>query len=220
MKLVLPYLCLVTDRNQCEGRSLVDVVEQAVSAGVNMVQLREKDLPASALYELGSRLREITRNRALLFINDRVDVALACGADGVQLGEDSLPLRAAREASHSRLLLSRSVHSVESAQEAHKAGADLLLLGTIFPSGSHPSGETGGLERVKGASFAVDIPVLAIGGINANNIGWVINAGASGAAVITAITRSPDPEGAASALASEMNNAWANIASLRVTKQI
>lgn len=184
-----------------------------------MVQLREKDLPAGELYELGLDLREVTRNRALLLINDRVDIAIACGADGVQLGEEGLSTEAAREASSGRLLLSRSVHSLEGAKLAQDSGADLLVLGTIFASGSHPGGETGGLKRVADVSAIVDIPVLAIGGITADNIGSVTEAGASGAAVITAITCSPDPRNAAYALARQMNEAWDFAATIRVAKR-
>jgi len=215
----LPWLCFVTDRNRCEGRSLIDVVDQAVSGGVNLVQLRERDLATSLLYHLGVEVRKITEGRALLLVNDRVDVAIACGADGVQLGEEGLPTEVARDLSKGELLLSRSVHSLESAEKARDEGVDLVVLGTIFPSGSHPDGETGGLERVKEVTAKIDVPVLAIGGITAENVGSVMEAGASGAAFITAITQSPNPENSARALSAKMRQAWASVTSSEVARR-
>lgn len=219
MDLRLPCLCLVTDRTQCEGRLLVDVVDAAVSGGVNMVQLREKDLPSNQLYALALELRRATQGRALLMINDRIDIAMACEADGVQLGEEGLPVETARRLANGKLLLSRSVHSLEGAINAQKSGADMIVLGTIFPSGSHPCGATGGLDLVRDVSNRINIPLLAIGGITKENIGQVIEAGTSGSAVITSITRSTDPENAARSLVEQMGPAWASNASTRATRR-
>ena len=158
-----------------------------------MVQLREKDMPAAELYSLAIRLKGIVQGRALLFINDRVDVGLAANADGVQLGENALPVEAARRIAGGKLLLGRSVHSVAGALEAEAQGADLLTLGTIFPTASHPGASTGGLGLVKSVADAVSVPFLAIGGIDASNAGDVVAQGACGAAVITAITMSDEP---------------------------
>ena len=165
-----------------------------------MVQLREKDMPASDLYDLGVELVRVTADRALLFVNDRVDVALACGAHGVQIGERGLPTRRARELAGSRLLIGRSVHSVAGAKEAEEAGADLLILGTIYPTASHPEGPYGGEDLVREASDRVSIPIIAIGGVTACNAGAVIRAGASGVAVIGAVMDSADPRAAAARL--------------------
>lgn len=210
MRLSFPCLCLVTDRRQCGGRSLESVVADAVEGGVGIVQLREKDLPPSQLYALALRLKGAIAGRALLFVNDRVDVALACGSDGVQLGEDALPLNAARAAARGgNLILSRSVHSIDGAIAAQAQGADLLTLGTIFLTGSHPGAQTGGLELVREVAAAVSIPFLAIGGVKPDNAAALIAAGASGAAVISAITASPDPRAAASALMRNMKAGWA-----------
>jgi len=207
IRVSIPCLCLVTDRNQCDGRPLEAVVAQAVEGGANLVPLREKDLPASQLFALAGRLRDITRGRALLFINDRVDVALACGADGVQLGEDGLPLEAARRVCGKRLLIGRSVHSVESAIAAEREGADMLIVGTIFPTGSHPGAPVAGVGLLEQVRDRVRIPFLAIGGVKADNIASVMLSGASGAAVITAITRSPDPKQASKELLGMMKQA-------------
>ena len=210
MRLSFPCLCLVTDRRQCGGRSLESVVAQAVEGGVGIVQLREKDLPLSQLYALALRLKDAIAGRALLFVNDRVDVALACGADGVQLGEEALPLNAAKAAARGgSLILSRSVHSAGGAAAAQAQGADLLTLGTIFPTGSHPGVQTGGLELVQEVAAAVSMPFLAIGGVKPDNAASLIAAGASGAAVISAIAASPDPRAAASELMRNMKAGWA-----------
>ena len=207
MQLHIPSLCLVTDRQRCNGRRIEDVVDSAIDGGVGLVQLREKDLPAVDLYSLALRLKDVVGNRAVLFVNDRVDVALAAGVDGVQLGETALPLHAALEISAGNLLLGRSVHSVDGAVQAQSQGADLLTLGTIFPTASHPGGITGGIALVREVAAAVDLPFLAIGGIEAENVGDVIACGASGAAVITAITTARDPSAAASSLREAMRSA-------------
>ena len=159
MLFATPALCLVTDRLRCNGRRIEDVVDAAVEGGVGLVQLREKDLPAADLYELALSLRAITKGRARLFINDRVDVALAAEADGVQLGENALPVDAARRIVGDRLLLGRSVHSVAGAIDAEEKGADLLTLGTIFATASHPGAYTGGIALVEEVAAAVSLPV-------------------------------------------------------------
>ena len=207
MQLSYPTLCLVTDRLRCDGRPLEDVVDAAIEGGVGLVQLREKDLPAADLYVLAQRIKDVIDSRSLLFINDRIDVALAAGADGVQLGENALPLEAARQVSGGSLLLGRSVHSIAGAIEAEKNGADLLTLGTIFPTASHPGAYTGGAALVQEVAAAVSVPFLGIGGIDGSNVGQVIVAGAAGAAVITAIATQPDPAAAASTLLENMRAA-------------
>lgn len=212
----LPCLCLVTDRRQRPDLPLEEVVDRAVSGGAGIIQLREKDLPAAKLYALALRLKDAIYGRALLFVNDRIDVAIAAQADGVQLGETALPLDAARALADAaiprgnRLLLGRSVHSTQGAIAAQAQGADLLTLGSIFPTNSHPGAPAGGIPLVKSAAQAVSIPILAIGGVNAQNVGGVITAGASGAAVITAIAAARDPQAASAALAQNMRAAWAS----------
>ena len=207
--ILLPALCLVTDRRRLAvGRRLEDVFERAVEGGATMVQLREKDLPAAEMLALACRLRDVTRGRALLFINDRVDVALACEADGVQLGEQGLPVEAARRASGGGLLLGRSVHSVERAAAAEAEGVDMVVVGTIFASASHPRASVGGVELLKRVSDRVRVPALAIGGVTSANVSSVIAAGASGAAVIGDMVASDDPERAARALVDRMNKMW------------
>ncbi len=208
-KLDLPCLCLVTDRRRAPAGGLADMVDAAVSGGAGMVQLREKDMPAGDLLALARRLRQTTRGRALLIVNDRVDVAILCGADGVQLGENALDVASCRALAGADMLIGRSVHSVEGAARAVCEGADFLTLGTIFDTPSHPGAETGGTELVRSVADMVDAPIIAIGGIDASNIGKAIEAGADGAAVISAIAASREPAGAARRLADGMRRAGA-----------
>lgn len=196
-----PWLMLVTDRSLTPAAELPAAVEAAVAGGVDAVQLREKGLPAGELYRLGLQLRAVTaRQGALLLVNDRLDVALAVGADGVHLGETALPVAAARAVAGGRLLIGRSVHGVEAALAAARAGADYLVVGTVFPSRSHPGGPVGGLELVRAVAAAVRVPVLGIGGITVANAAAVVQAGAAGVAVISAVLGAPDPAAAAAEL--------------------
>lgn len=165
-----------------------------------MIQLREKDLPAGDLLDIAKELRALTLRRALLLINDRVDVALAVHADGIQLGENSLPVKEVLRLSNDRLIIGRSVHDVTGAVEAEAGGADFLISGTIFPSKSHSNYEATGLKLLQDLRTLVTIPYLAIGGITSQNIAMAANAGASGAAMISAISESHDVEAEARAV--------------------
>ena len=167
-----------------------------------MVQLREKDMPPFELLRLARRLRRITSGRALLIVNDRVDVAMLAGADGVQLGESALDVPDVRSLVGPDMLIGRSVHSEVGAVDAECQGADYLVLGTVFETASHPEGQVGGPDLVREVTEAVGIPVLGIGGITTDNAAGVMDAGASGVAVITAITMAEDPRTATSELAS------------------
>ena len=204
-------LCLVTDGRPGDCRQRLDAlagpVEAAVRGGVNMVQVREKHLFAGDLLRVAAELRRIASGRALLIVNDRIDVAAAAVADGVQLGEQALPTGAARAVGGDAALIGRSVHSKTAALEAEDAGADFLVLGTVFPSRSHPGQPAGGLELVRDVTAAVRLPVIGIGGITAGTAGQVIQAGASGVAVISAILGDPDPERAARRLWEEVRAA-------------
>lgn len=182
------------------------VVEAAVDGGANMVQLRERDLPGGRLLNWAIRLRQITEGRALLIVNDRVDIALLSGADGVQLGEEGMGIPDVRRIAGNSLLLGRSVHSVKNARIAASDGADFLVVGTIFPTGSHPGGVTAGPELISEIRGSLDIPIIAIGGIDDTNIQQVRAAGATGAAVITAISRRPDPEAAARSIMTKLSD--------------
>jgi thiamine-phosphate diphosphorylase len=184
-----PLLCLVTDERH---PALVEVARQALEAGIDLLQLRGPGLSAARLYELATILGPLARQHgARLIINDRLDVALAVGADGVQLGRRSLPLAVARSLCQrwgQSLLLGASVHSLAEAEEAVAAGADYLLAGTIFPSPSHPGQAGAGPTLLRQLRDRWPrLPLLAIGGLSAANAAQAIAAGADGIAVISAI---------------------------------
>ena len=203
-----PCLCLVTDRSIVDEGTLVSRVAEAVAGGVDMVQLREKDLPAGELLQLARKLRSITAGKALLVINDRLDVALAAEADGLHLPEESIAVHDARRVVPSQLLVSKAVHDSAGASLAAEEGADCLVLGTIFPTSSKPGVKTGGLELIAAVTRLVEAPVLAIGGIDPSNVASAIRAGAKEIAVITAILGASDPEKAARELKHSMMAAW------------
>jgi thiamine-phosphate pyrophosphorylase len=198
----------VTDRKLCSADSLEERVAAAVSGGVDMVQLREKDLPGGELLKLALKLRSITSGKALLVINDRLDVALAAGADGLHLPENALSIQDARQVVPSHLLVGKSVHDTTGASVAASEGADYLVLGTIFPTSSKPGAETGGPGLVSNVTLLVDAPVLAIGGVDSHNVTSVIEEGAMGIAVVSAILGAQDPEKATRELKQSMIAAW------------
>jgi len=185
-RLNLPQLCLVTDPALPD---LVARVEEALVSGVTMLHLRGHGVPAARFYELALQLRpRCLHHGALFIVNDRLDVGLAVGADGFQLGRRGLPLAVVRQIAGADAMLGASVHSLEEARNAVSGGADFLLAGTIFPSPSHPGEETAGpaLVRTIKHSFPAT-PVLAIGGITVATAGQAMAAGADGVAVVSAI---------------------------------
>lgn len=191
----------MTDRSlSCGTDGLVWDVAAAVAGGVNAVLVREKDLPEEQLLALARRLLGEVGTRAVVLLHGTMAVALAAGAAGIHLAEVAPPLSRTRGKAGCRTLIGRSVHSLESARSAAADGADYLLLGTVFPSRSHPGGETGGLERVRQVSEAVQLPVIGIGGITVATAADVVQAGAAGVAVISAILGKPDVQTAAAEL--------------------
>lgn len=199
-----PCIMLVTDRSQCHGATLPEVVRGAVEAGVAVVQFREKDLPAGEQLKLGAQVQQNVRGKALFIVNDRVDVALALDADGVQLPESGLPVGQARELLGSDRLIGRSVHSLQGAVAAEQAGADYIIFGPVHTTSSHPGAQPAGMQALRQVAQAVSIPVLAIGGISGENIRQVLQAGAAGAAVMSGILRARDPREAARELRAEL----------------
>ena len=173
-----------------------------------MVQVREKDLPGGSLLELAGEIKTAVAGRALLLVNERVDVALAAGASGVQLGEEALPTSHARDILGEEFLIGRSVHSVEGAREAAAQGADFLVVGTMYSTRSHHGAAPAGPELLRQISRRCDLPLIGIGGINEGNLGEVLSAGAAGIAVITSIMDAADPEAAARRLKQAMSQAW------------
>jgi thiamine-phosphate pyrophosphorylase len=186
-------ICLVTDRRRLAAAGapshaarvcLVAQIRHAVDAGVDLIQVRERDLEAADLAALVTDLLTVTRaTPTRLVVNDRIDVALACGADGVHLRGDSIPIAAARRLAPAGFLIGRSVHGVGEAIAA--AGADYLIAGTVFASSSKPAHTRWlGMEGLRSITTAVDVPVLAIGGMAGGRIGDAAEAGAAGFAAI------------------------------------
>ncbi len=200
---MLPFrLYLVTDRTRTGGRPLLDVVDAALRGGVDAVQLREKDLPGGALFDLARKLRSrCTRHGARLIVNDRIDVALAADADGVHLPVDSFSPTDARALLGPHKLIGVSTHSIEQAQRASAGGADFIVFGPVFDTASkRPFGPPLGLEALAQAAGAVTVPVFAIGGVTAARAAAVRTRGAHGIAVIGAVLEAADPTAAAGAL--------------------
>ena len=192
-------LLVVTDPGVPAGRTVVDVVRAALAGGARAVQLRAKDTPPREMAELARELaRETHLAGALLFVNDRVDVALAAGADGAHVGDDDLPLAAARAIVPPGFLLGRSADTVEAARCAERDGADYVGVGPVYATLTKPdAGEAIGTARIAEVAAAVTIPVVGIGGIDAGNAREVARAGAAGVAVIRAVMAAADPEAAA-----------------------
>ena len=188
-------LYLVTDRKQTAGRDLLWVLEQALDGGVKGIQLREKDLGGEELFHLAERIKALCdAYHASLLINDRVDVAMAVDADGVHLGGASIPIQTARKLMGDNKLIGVSTHSLKEAEESEQAGADFLVFGPVyFTSSKAPYGEPQGLGPLKKVMEKISIPVYAIGGIKADNIGEVKVTGVRGVSIISAIISATYP---------------------------
>jgi len=192
-------LYLITNRRQVRCGDLCAAVEGALRGGVRAVQLREKDLSARELHELASRMRDIThRHGASLYINDRADVALAVGADGLHLGGHSMPVRVVRDLVGERLMVGVSCHGLEAALAAEEDGADFITFSPIYETPSKIAyGKPLGPELLAEAVGRLRIPVFALGGIKLDKISEVVRHGAGGIALISAILAAEDPEQAA-----------------------
>lgn len=200
-------LYLVTDRDLALGRSLADVVDRAVRGGVTAIQVREKSLGGRAFLDEITTLRRLLAGSAVpLFVNDRVDLALAAGADGVHVGQEDLPAAQARRLVGTKLLLGVSVATEDEARRAITDGADYVSVSPVFLTPTKPDAESAvglaGVERIRRAVPAA--PLLAIGGIDSGNARSVVTAGADGVSVVSAIMAATDPEAAAAALRLEV----------------
>jgi thiamine-phosphate pyrophosphorylase len=197
---------LVTDRGATGGRPLADVVEACLEAGVRTVQLREKDLGGRDLYHLADDLRARTaRHGARLLVNDRVDVALAVGADGVHLPGTGFPIETARGLLGAGRLVAVSTHSPPDAAAAARAGADFVVFGPVYETPSKRGyGPPVGLAALAEACRSATVPVVAIGGVTAARVPEARRAGAAGVAVIRALLEAVDPARAVR----EMLGAW------------
>ena len=195
-------LYLITDRHQSGGRPLAEVVRRALEGGVKAVQLREKDLSTAALYRLAEELRRLTAEfNARLIINDRPDVALATGADGVHIGVNSLPVAAVRRVIGKGKLIGYSAHGLDEALRVQAEGADFVTFSPLYPTPSKAAyGEPCGVKKLADAAAVLNIPIIALGGISPANITEALSADIQGVAVISAVLAASDPRGAAASL--------------------
>ena len=190
---------LVTDRTATGGRDLVEVVAAALCGGIRAVQLRERECSTRELVLLARVLRELTsRHGAALLVNDRVDVALACDADGVHLPGHSFAVAEARRLLGPRRLIGVSTHAPAEIATAAAAGADFTVFGPIYDTPAKRAfGAPLGLTALAAARAASQLPLLAIGGIDSGRVGEVRAGGADGVAVIRAVLAADDPAAAA-----------------------
>lgn len=194
------HLQLITDRRAAK-RGLLAAVEAALAGGVSSVQVRDKGAPASELLASALEVARLVRaSDARLLVNDRVDIALAVRAHGAHLAAKSLPPDVARGLLEPWQLLGVSVHSVEEAVAAARAGADYVTFGHVYPTWTHAGQPGRGVDALAAVVEAVGVPVLAIGGIDAGRVAEVLGTGCAGIAVISAVLGADDPRAAAADL--------------------
>lgn len=195
-------LIVITDARLAQPRSIESVVRSALEAGAPAVQLRDKKATARDLFEQAVKLRDLTAAfGATLFINDRMDVALAARADGVHLGPDDMPLAAARRAAPASFLIGWSTDDPEEARSAAAQGADYIGCGAVFGTASKDvAGEQIGVAGLSRVVAATGLPVVGIGGVDVANVPEVARAGAAGAAVISAVMSADNVANAVTAL--------------------
>lgn len=184
---------LVTDSNCIGERSLLECVEEALKGGVTLVQYRSKETDGGIMYKEALALRELCdKYQVPLIVNDRVDVALAVGAAGVHLGQDDLPCAVARKLVPENFIIGVSAHNIGEALAAQKDGANYLGCGAVFGSQTKNNVSSLGLEKLKSIREAVDIPIVGIGGVTADNYAKVLETGANGAAIVSGILGAQD----------------------------
>jgi thiamine-phosphate diphosphorylase len=196
------HLYVITDHMLSKGRLITQVIARAIAGGADIIQLRDKESTVKKLVQDGFAFRELTKEKNVIFIvNDRVDVALAVDADGVHLGQDDFPVNLARKIIGEDKIIGVSVGSVEEAIQAVKDNADYVSIGSIFPTRTKPdAGDAVGTPIITEIKKYINVPLVAIGGITADNIAEVAAAGADCAAVISAVVGADDVEAAAQCL--------------------
>ena len=193
MPVVIPPLYAVLDPEQVGGRDAATVLQDLLAGGAQWLQLRVKALAPRDFLELARRARTETRRRGCkLIVNDRVDIALACDADGVHLGQEDLPLAAGRKLVGSKII-GISTHDLDQAREAEQNGADYIGFGPMFGTATKDTGYAArGVAMLRQIRAGVNLPIVAIGGINEQNVRQVWQAGAESAAIISDILRAED----------------------------
>ncbi len=197
----LPGLYAIIDPEILNPISVVEAARQAVSGGASVIQLRDKKREKGLILQDAVKIQEVCSQLGAVFIiNDHPDIAAACGADGVHLGQKDMPVAAARRVLPFNAIIGRSTATVEEALKAVEEGVDYVAVGAIFPTGSKLDTRPAGLETLRKVRAAVSLPIVAIGGIDADNLPEVVRAGADGVAIISALLKQNDIEEAASIL--------------------
>jgi thiamine-phosphate pyrophosphorylase len=188
-------LYFITDRNLTR-KSIVDDVISALKAGVKVIQYREKELSTKEMYQEAKVIRELTyKNDALFIINDRIDISLAVDADGIHIGQDDMPFEKAREILGQDKIIGLTVHNVDEAMVGESLMADYLGVSPIFATNTKKdAGKPAGIKLIEDIKEKVNIPLVAIGGINLSNVGQILETGVKNVAVISAIVASDDVE--------------------------
>ena len=188
-----PLLCYITDRKALPGEDPLPIVEQAVAAGIDLIQIRERDLPVRSLLALVEEaVKRAGAGPTRILVNDRLDVAVATGAAGVHLPARGFPVDEVRR-SYPELLIGASTHNLEELRRAADGGADFAVFGPVFETPSKKAyGPPLGLEKLAEAARAVNIPVLALGGVTLENAADCLRAGAAGLAAISLFQQSAD----------------------------
>lgn len=190
------YLC--TDRKLIGTETLEQAVEQAIQGGCSVIQLREKNCSTSEFFKIAENIKNITKKYQIPFIiNDRIDIMLAVDADGVHLGQEDMPVARARELIGEDKIIGCSAHNLEEAVLAWQDGADYLGVGAIFGTSTKTDACNTSIETLKEICAKVNLPVVAIGGVNASNVGALAKTGIQGAAVVSAVMAAEDRKRAA-----------------------
>lgn len=188
-------LYAITDRAWVGRQTLSEQVEAAIRGGATCVQLREKQLPEAELLDEAREIAALCRRYGVpFFVNDNVDVAIACGADGVHVGQDDMAASDVRRRVGDRMMIGVSAHSVEEAVTAVKNGADCLGVGAVFATSTKTNVSAMPRETLRAICRAVDVPVVAIGGISRANLPLLAGTGVDGVALVSAIFSAPDIE--------------------------
>lgn len=191
-------LYAITDRTWLGEKSLAEQVEEAIKGGVTFIQLREKDLNFNEFLNVANDVKKVTDKYKIPFvINDNVDVAVSINADGVHIGQDDEEIKETRKKLGINKIIGMSAHSVEEALKAEKNGADYIGVGAVFNTSTKLDADCVDFETLKNICLSVNIPVVAIGGINQNNVLELKGSGIDGISVVSAIFAKPDIKKAA-----------------------
>lgn len=200
-------LYLVSDKKSCKNRDLEELIQQAILGGVTIVQLREKNIDSKDFYEQALRVKRVTDKYNIpLIINDRVDIALAVGADGVHVGQEDLSCSVIKRNISKNLIVGVSVHNVEEAMRAELDGADYIGCGALFNTSTKENTKKLKIEELIKIKENVKIPVVAIGGINEENIEELYDSNIDGIAVVSAILSKDNCEEASRILKEKIKN--------------